>query len=734
MIEVEGPDGVILEFPDGMDPEAMKAAMRKAYPAPTPKEPMGVAKDMALSLPSGVVRGASEIPMLGVTGYRGLQGAREWLGNKLEDAVGWAAGIDPGTPEQRAKFNETMHSGFDRSVAKGQDDLRAKREEYLHTGETLPGKIAGTIGEFAGGGGALPSAATRGAPTMAGRVAGWVQDLFGNAVVPGAMSEAAGQATQGTTLEPWARAAGGIAGGGLTAFGKAYNTTDAITRRAVGGTTEAQWEAARNLRDQSQRTGVNLTGPEMVAQATGGASKAPDLLRAAEGSIDGGAVTGPFFAQRPGQVRGAVGSWLDQISPASPTPSVLGPRASQSAQRVIDGVEQQRTNAVDPLYRMADPQRVHPDVVNGFIQQIDDTIAGDSTGLLHTPMQQLRNSLIETPATPGRPATRTPVTDPKTGAVIRYETTPAVDPTPHVPITDIENLDRARKYFRDQMALQQTGDNALVGERAARVTGVTQPLDQAMEAASPPFAAAKQAYGQMTRDVVEPVAQGPIGTIANAGDTKVAGSALLPAEPLANQAGEVADATRRLVAQDAPNTSALVRENLDRRFTKADTTTAGGQDQTAGGKYFKDLAGNADKRAVLDAVVGELPNGATARATASDLLDVLQATSRRLSPGSPTEPLRQISDAAGQQNLGALVRGALASGGTSLLGNLREFMRQQAIRGTQRELADMFVSPNSLELMQNASNRGMQVNLPEAVARGIPTIAPLFASRPPDRR
>lgn len=37
MIEVEGPDGSIFEFPDGMSPQEMKAAMAKRYPKPAPE-------------------------------------------------------------------------------------------------------------------------------------------------------------------------------------------------------------------------------------------------------------------------------------------------------------------------------------------------------------------------------------------------------------------------------------------------------------------------------------------------------------------------------------------------------------------------------------------------------------------------------------------------------------------------------------------------------------------------
>jgi hypothetical protein len=70
--------------------------------------------------------------------------------------------------------------------------------------QTTAGKYAKTIGQMA------PTAAVPGSPLVrALRV-----------VVPGIMSEAAGEATQGTSIEPYARAAGALAGGVGTGLGE----------------------------------------------------------------------------------------------------------------------------------------------------------------------------------------------------------------------------------------------------------------------------------------------------------------------------------------------------------------------------------------------------------------------------------------------------------------------------------------------------------------------------------
>lgn len=102
-------------------------------------------------------------------------------------------------------------------------------------------------------------------------------------------------------------------------FNVAHNTPEAMIRRSTEGTTDAQWAEAQRL--QENGTGIALSSPEAHAQARGGASKLPDLLRMVEGSPTGGAITGPRFAERPAQVDNAVGTVLDQIAPQHPQPS-----------------------------------------------------------------------------------------------------------------------------------------------------------------------------------------------------------------------------------------------------------------------------------------------------------------------------------------------------------------------------------------------------------------------------
>lgn len=94
------------------------------------------------------------------------------------------------------------------------NDLK-KRVEGI-TGEfykpqTTVGKYARTVGEFAGGAGAL-GAVNRGARAINAAVPLARAPTAAGIAVPAVASEAAGQLTEGTSLEPWARVAGAMAG------------------------------------------------------------------------------------------------------------------------------------------------------------------------------------------------------------------------------------------------------------------------------------------------------------------------------------------------------------------------------------------------------------------------------------------------------------------------------------------------------------------------------------------
>jgi hypothetical protein len=186
-ITVNAPNGAVVNFPDGTTTDTIKSIMAKNFGGPSKGASGGTGRswdeDLLPALSSGLNRGADAL--LGLPGDI-WHGAR-WLANK---GLGYK---DP--------INDILPTS---------ESLRKRREGNVgpdYEPETTAGKYAQTIGEF------LPGAALAPEESLGKGIV-----KFG--VVPGVASEAAGQATEGTPLEPYARTAGAIAGGLAPAAGQ----------------------------------------------------------------------------------------------------------------------------------------------------------------------------------------------------------------------------------------------------------------------------------------------------------------------------------------------------------------------------------------------------------------------------------------------------------------------------------------------------------------------------------
>ncbi|TIV86032.1 MAG: hypothetical protein E5V77_26715, partial [Mesorhizobium sp.] len=75
-----------------------------------------------------------------------VEGAGNYLYNKVENGVRYAIGADPLSEEELAR----REAGINASPAYGvQDRTREIMDAVLHKPQTTAGKYAGTIGEFA---------------------------------------------------------------------------------------------------------------------------------------------------------------------------------------------------------------------------------------------------------------------------------------------------------------------------------------------------------------------------------------------------------------------------------------------------------------------------------------------------------------------------------------------------------------------------------------------------------
>ncbi|TPI64273.1 hypothetical protein FJ420_17085 [Mesorhizobium sp. B3-1-3] len=661
--------------PPSPDDEKILNVLRQSMGLPpervTSEPPMSTAADTGLSFASGVPRGLVETAMFPVTLSRMVEGAGNYLYNKAENGVRYAIGAEPLSEAELARRAEPM--GVNGYLYGAQDRTREIMDAVLHKPETTTGKYAGTIGEFVAPGG-IPSRAARTATTGREIVQRVAEDLAGNVLAPAVTSEAAGQATEDTQYEGLSRFLGALFGNTATAAGRAYNAPESVVRRATSEMTDADWRRALGLQDNS--TGIRLTGPEAIAQATGGGSALPNLLRVVEGSVDGRARTGQFFAQRPAQIDTAVGNVLDQIAPQHPQPSTLGPRAAEAAGSVVDNVRQGINAQTRPLYQAAQHQQI-PQAEFAPIAADPRFVAG---------LARLRGNAELAPDYAG-------MADNSVGVI------------------DAVTKDMAARGE----ALRNTANPLYGPELAARSTAGAAGARNIATNQSPEYAQALAEQERLRRAVLNPLDQGPVGRVAAAKDTAGAGSAILPQNPLTGSSGEAADASRRLMTEDPATTTALVRQNLGDRYAKASTETQEGVRDFAGAKFHKDVAGNDVRQEVLDAVLRE--TSPQAAASMPELLDVLQATGRRKPIGSATEFNRSMNaDLAGAASPTGLAVGLARSLGSSIT-RVGDIAKRAALRGNLRTLADMFIDPHSVELIRNANYRRGSIGLGEALDR-----------------
>lgn len=200
------------------------------------------ARDMASATGAGLARGT--------VGLAGLPGTVGDLFNQGMTAGGKAIGI---IPEDWVAPSNSLSGA---SMTEAMSNLTGGATDYR--GDSRAAKFAGTAAEF------IPGALAFGGVSPS--------NLLKYAVVPGVSSEAAGQLTEGTAIEPYARFAGALAGGILP---------DLIKKGAAklispyGGADPERLKLAQYLDDQ----GIPLTAGQKVGN---------EALRRKEGFTQGG--------------------------------------------------------------------------------------------------------------------------------------------------------------------------------------------------------------------------------------------------------------------------------------------------------------------------------------------------------------------------------------------------------------------------------------------------------------
>lgn len=597
------------------------------------------AKDVAKSAAVGVGKG--------IIGLGGLVGDITDIGakgiKKATDFVADQVGADRYEPQGESVLNNIPTSA---SITKNIEGVTGE----FYKPQTTPGRYAETVGEF------LPAAVA--GPGGVARKVGM------QAVIPGVASEAAGQATEGTALEPYARAGAGIVAGlGGAALSRPASSTQAIRSQLPEGVTQDTVDQARVLMQGAVDRGIQLTWPEALSQASGRAVLT-DTQRILESAPASRTRMQNFYAERPQQFDQAALNEAAHIAPVTPTPSQIGPQAGAAANETLHGVRQQINRAAQPYYDRAAQQLFSPQEF-----QVLQTIPGYAESLY-----AVRNG-------------------------------PNAWRIEHLPDNSVGVLNAIKKHF-DQAAQnagsrfnpgrnQETRATHEMAASATRQSGIARSADYEI-------ALAIQQQGRA--QFLEPLLQGPLGKLAKRDiTTQKAIDALFPSNPLPNSHNEVHTAVSALVARNPGAARQLVRAHVESVFNEASQSLQSGANQFGAAKFATRLVGNIQQRANLQAAIEALPNGHALWNGFDNFLQAAEASGTRQAKGSLTAfNSQELKAMSGSGMVGETVKTGLSPG--KWMNVVGDKWSQWQLGRNLDELARIFTDPQSAPVLRRIAN------------------------------
>jgi hypothetical protein len=658
------PDGTQVQFPDDMPGEQIRSLIAQKFPnevkSQSPESPIS-AGGLFNALDSGVAKGVAMLGSIPRTvsdlGATGIKKAT----NLVERQFGMPESPGPQGPGRLPlpSYEDLQKHIQDKYYAgAGPYEPQNTTEKYVQSvGEFVPGAVMGPGGLIA---------------------------KTAQAVVPGLASEAAGQFTEGSDIQPYAKAGAAVlASGGTSLLSRPGTAASAIREQLPPGVTPQMVNGAQALMQDAAQRGIRLTWPEALSQV----AQRPVLsnaMRHLEASPQTEARMAEVFAGRPQAVEQAARREAGNIAPANPAPSTIGPAVGTAAEDTINGVRQNINAVAEPYYNAANLDRVSP-----------------------ATMGQLRRL-------PGWAEARDAVrNDPQLNRHVAL-----------LPENSVGFLNEVKKY------LNTASDNAGAPVNAQRNmqrsagygTDATTVRDAGVRASSN-YETALAIETQGRRQFLEPLLQGPLGKIA-AKDTTTqnAINALFPQNPLPNSAQEITTAVGALATRNARAARDLVRAHIESTFNSAARDLQSGAAQMGGANFRKQLVGNAQQAENLEAAVRALPNGGQVWPGFNRFLEILEATGTRQNIGSRTAYNTELLK--GQSASGLAVEAAKGAAspirGAQFLSDRYERFR---LGRNLNELADILTNPGSANQLRAIARMPVGSGQAEAAVIRILTAA-----------
>jgi hypothetical protein len=428
------------------------------------------------------------------------------------------------------------------------------------------------------------------------------------AIIPSMLSAAGEEALaipfQGTDLEPYARAVGGIAAPLVAAPMALKSPLERMYTESTQRMTPEQIQAASQLQRQSFQAGMPVTSFEAMQQAAGGRTTLPALQRQVEGMPASAPQMAEFMAERGAATQRTLQEQFPQTTRAQ-----LGTEmqlAAQAEQRIL---QQQLVKEAGPAFEAVKSKKI--------------------------PMSWMTNLERES-------------------AVIA-EAGKAVDNIPAYqdllkgyPDNSIARIESMRQFLADKYDnLAVAAQGKVTGEMKAYEAARSNLLKKADEQV-PAYAEARADYQKARERIVGPLTETPIPNIAATSEVpKQFG------ELFATKAAEInltPDKVTKAVRALAKTDPALPKEFLNQymrasleNVQRAATTQAG----TVGPRFADTIARNTTQRANLEAAFVEIygEKGKEAAKGLNGMMRILDAQGRRLPVGSPTSEKGMLAEA-----------------------------------------------------------------------------------------
>jgi hypothetical protein len=512
----------------------------------------------------------------------------------------------------------------------------------LHKAQTDVGKAAGNVADF------VFQGATG---------AGTVRQLPGAAVkfglLPGMVSEGAGQATEGTAFEPYARVAGALVGGVPAIVSGMRSAPGNILKDATKGVTDADFTAAQKLMDDARAAGSPITLPEAVQQVTNGRSGLADVQRVVEQSRQGGSIIRDMMADRAGNNAAMVDRQLaGDLGPLPASPYEVAPRVQAAAETELTSVRQGINDKAKPFYDASRAQTVADDAFEVI----------ENNPSFRAALKSVRNDPILAPT----------IAD--------------------LPDNAVGVIDAVKKQLDDM------GSTAgMAGERfrAGEIGKGKSEMLEVADTAAPDYATARQIGAEGRQTKLNPLERAPTGQLAEADTFEKQKQILFAADPLPGSERQVGQAVASVVKTDPVAAQNLVNMKIRQSFAEATQNLASGPAQFGGPKFVASLTGNGQQRKNLEAAVKALPDGQVVWEGFNRMLNILEAQGRRQHAGSQTEFNKLLNKDMGAGGVGD-VAALMASPGKWW--SAAQDAYQQFRYGKNTELfANLFTSPEAVK-------------------------------------